>query len=277
MELQYGIDYSYWYEVEKAKLHPDIQTKFKIHHYDKDTEEFVQDACNISYFKHVFDNTASIFLLPFVSATSRNAILNRGVMFVASSELFKEMLDGCPRRDSVLDIGAGDGNVTRRFADSFANVYATETSPPMRNRLQARGYNVMEISNWHERAYDAITCLNVLDRCHEPYKLLQDMYNSVKTNGGTVIIALVLPYHGSVEGGQSWARQKEPLKIKGISYEEQLSSFILDILEPMGFELNLATKVPYLCTGDIQAKYYSLADSLVSLNVKPEQASESIM
>lgn len=267
--MDIGNSCSYWYNVDKKKLHDTVQICFKEHYYDNETEKFIVDACNISYFKHVFDNTMSIFLLPFISATSRNALLNRGIMFVASSDLFAEMLNYSGKYDSVLDIGAGCGDVTIKFSHLFQQVYVTETSPTMRQRLQAKGFVTLDVDSWINRSYNVISCLNVLDRCHEPMKLLQDIYNCLSSFGGTVLIALVLPYNGSVEEGQIWQPQRDPLPIKGISFEDQLSSFIVDILEPLGFELNLATKVPYLCTGDLHSKYYSLSDCLLSLNVRP--------
>lgn len=269
MELEYGTDYSYWYQVNEKKLHDTVQASFKKHHYDDETEKFIVDVCNISYFKHIFDNTVSIFLLPFVSATSRNALLNRGIMFVASTELFAEMLAYTGKYESLLDIGAGCGNVTIKFSSLFKDVFVTETSPTMRQRLQSKGFTALEVENWSSRTYDVISCLNVLDRCHEPMKLLEDIRNSLSPTGGSALVALVLPYHGSVEEGQVWQPQREPLPIKGGTFEEQLSSLVVDILEPMGFELNLATKVPYLCSGDLQARYYSLSDCLLSLNVRP--------
>lgn len=269
MELEYRTNYSHWYEVNGDKLHNTVRDSFKKHHYDSETEKFIVDACNISYFKHIFDNTMSIFLLPFISATSRNALLNRGIMFVASSQLFGEMLAYTGKYESILDIGAGCGNVTVKFSELFDHVYATETSPTMRQRLLSKGFTILEVENWMGQTYNVISCLNVLDRCHQPMKLLKDIHTCLSKSGGTAMIALVLPYHGSVEEGHLWQPQQEPLPIKGLCFEEQLSSFIVDILEPIGFELNLATKVPYLCTGDLHARYYSLSDCLLSLNVKP--------
>eukprot|EP00116_Pleurobrachia_bachei_P017604 sb/3477866/ len=39
----------------------------------------------------------------------------------------------------------------------------------------------------------------------------------------------------------------------------------------MGFELSYVTKVPYLCTGDLHNKYYSLSDGLIAVTVSPEE------
>ena len=40
----------------------------------------------------------------------------------------------------LLDVGAGDGNVTRRLAPLFDDITVTEASKHMGNRLRARGY-----------------------------------------------------------------------------------------------------------------------------------------
>ena len=277
MELEYGTDFSYWYHVDQNRLHQSVREKFHKHHYDEETEEFVVNACNISYFKHVSDNFFSLFLVPFLGATSRNAILNRGVMFVGSSTLFQAMLEPCPHRDSLLDIGAGSGNVTEKIASGFTDVFATETCPQMVSRLTGRGYTVLGIEDWVDRSYSVISCLNVLDRCHRPMEMLQSMYSCLKERGGMAIIALVLPYNGSVEEGQEWVAQEEPLEMRGISFEQQLSYFCHYILEPMGFQLSYVTKVPYLCTGDLHNKYYSLSDGLVAVTVPPEDTQEEVV
>ena len=269
MEVQSQPNFDDWYEIKEEKLDPNVCKSFKTHFYDNETEEFIIGACNISYFKHFFDSTISIFLLPFVSTTSRNAILNRGNMFVASSSLFAEMISYCQNTKTLLDIGAGSGNVTMKLSSQFDKVFATETSPSMCDRLQAKGYTVLQADNWTCYEFDVISCLNVLDRCHDPLKLLEEIYKVLSKKGGTCIIALVLPYHGSVEEGNVWSTQRGSLPIRGKGFEEQLSSLVVEVLEPLGFELNMATRVPYLCTGDLHASYYCLTDCLLSLNVRP--------
>ena len=268
-EEQGTLQFSYWYDIKESELHANVREKFIRHFYDSETEEFVTNACNISYLKHAYDNTMTIFLVPFMSATSRNGFLNRGLMFVASGELFHKVLRGCGT-GRLLDIGAGSGLVTTKFAGIFREVFATETSASMKSRLQSKGYTVLDINSWKEETFDVISCLNVLDRCHEPMELLQDMRSSLGKTGGMVMVALVLPYKGTVEEGNTWVSQQDPMPIRGISVEEQLSCFITKVLEPMGFELNFVTKVPYLCTGDLYAKYYSLTDCLMTLTVKKD-------
>ena len=256
-----------WYHINLDNFSAEIASKIQTHFCDDDTLEFIQSSKNVSYGKHVFDSFMTIFLYPFFGATSRNGLLNRGIMFVASRELFTKLLSFSTTKRKLLDIGAGDGNVTKNLATHFNDVYVTECSAPMRYRLQSKGYNLLEINDWQNYCFDTVSCLNVLDRCDDPYKLLSDIYNNLKVNGGLLILAIVLPYHGLVENANDWKPQPNPLKINGSSFEEQLSSLITDVLQPMGYELNIATKVPYLCSGDLNASYYSLNDALLSLTV----------
>lgn len=64
----------------------------------------------------------------------------------------------------LLDIGAGDGNVTRRLAPLFDEVHATETSAPMCWRLSRAGFRVLGVDAWARagtryEARDVILCL----------------------------------------------------------------------------------------------------------------------
>lgn len=68
--------------------------------------------------------------------------LQRGSMFVVSLPQFRKLLrvNEDWRADNLLDLGAGDGEVTAHIAPLFRTVYATEISPIMRTLLQKKGY-----------------------------------------------------------------------------------------------------------------------------------------
>lgn len=66
-------------------------------------------------------------------------------MFVLSEAQTRAMLREAPRpaRDgagALVDIGAGDGEVSRRFAHLYTAKYATEISGSMRKALSRKGY-----------------------------------------------------------------------------------------------------------------------------------------
>ena len=55
----------------------------------------------------------------------------------------------------------------------------------------------------------------------------------------------------------------------GTGFEAQLSSLYADVLRPLGFELEAATRAPYLCEGDLSRPYYYLHDALLVLRPVP--------
>lgn len=171
----------------------------------------------------------------------------------------------------MLDIGAGDGKITLRLAQSLLqlnnnitlSVYATETSYIMKDRLREKNIEVIneirDVENVH-----LISCLNVLDRCVDPKALLTDVYQSLHPNG-RALLALVLPYNHYVERNSShlpldplmshWPNRSLPFNDEINAYFEQLES--------MGFRIESFTKAGYLCEGDIRQSFYWLIDVLV--------------
>jgi 16S rRNA A1518/A1519 N6-dimethyltransferase RsmA/KsgA/DIM1 with predicted DNA glycosylase/AP lyase activity len=63
-------------------------------------------------------------------------------MFVVSLQQFLKLLgaDEGWRGRTLLDLGAGDGEVTAHLSPLFARTYVTEVSHTMRTLLQNRGY-----------------------------------------------------------------------------------------------------------------------------------------
>jgi SAM-dependent methyltransferase len=172
---------------------------------------------------------------------------------------------------NMLDIGAGDGKITLRLAQSLLqlnngimlNVYATETSYIMKDRLREKNMSVIndirELSDVH-----LISCLNVLDRCVDPKALLTDIYHSLHPSG-RALLALVLPYNHYVERTNSHL-PVDPLLShwpnRTLPFNEEINSFF-EQLESMGFRIEAFTKAGYLCEGDIRQSFYWLIDILV--------------
>lgn len=63
-------------------------------------------------------------------------------MFVVSQPQFRKLLrvNESWKAESLLDLGAGDGEVTQHIASLFETVYATEVSHTMKDLLQKKGY-----------------------------------------------------------------------------------------------------------------------------------------
>ncbi|XP_063999014.1 protein-L-histidine N-pros-methyltransferase-like [Pogoniulus pusillus] len=211
---------------------------------------------------------SSIFSL-FMSRTSINGLLGRGSMFVFSPEQFQRLLKINPEWKShrLLDLGAGDGEVTKVMSPHFEEIYATELSETMIWQLQKKKYRVLGINEWQNIGfqYDVISCLNLLDRCDQPLTVLKDIRSVLEPTRGRVILALVLPFHPYVENvGGKWEKPSEVLEIKGHTWEEQVNS-LPEVFSKAGFAIEAFTRLPYLCEGDMYNDYYVLDDAVFVL------------
>ncbi|KAK3917897.1 putative NADH dehydrogenase [ubiquinone] flavoprotein 2, mitochondrial [Frankliniella fusca] len=198
-------------------------------------------------------------------------------MFVFSSEQFARLVEG-RTGGRLLDLGAGDGAVTSQMEPFFDEVSVTEISAPMRKILARRKYRILEIENWaNSGLWDVISCLNVLDRCSKPEELLAQIHDSL-TPEGKAIFAIVLPYQPYVEvGGKGDHQPEERLPIEGISFDEQVASFVKNVLHPANFQVEKWTRLPYLCEGDLQQAYYWLSDAVFVRNARGVQTSSSAL
>ena len=75
-----------------------------------------------------------------------NGYLQRGSMFVISSEQYQMLLDHAnikvgQIKSKMIDLGAGDGQVTLKLAPFYQHIFATETSKPMQNLLKVLELN----------------------------------------------------------------------------------------------------------------------------------------
>ncbi|KAH9187259.1 hypothetical protein AeNC1_010769 [Aphanomyces euteiches] len=192
------------YSVDVNKIGDDLRSKFIPLDRDDETQEFLNSCFETGVYNMVA-STLSTFLNMFYSVTDTNGMLDRGQMFVVSSanvsKLFK-FPQGYSPAGKLLDIGAGDGNVTARLAPFVKTVYSTEVSIPMVRALNARDFQYVLTflvgSRFHSSAthttdlshpdvvaqgpYDFISLLNVLDRADKPLTLLHQIHNLLSPN-----------------------------------------------------------------------------------------------
>ncbi|KAJ3608176.1 hypothetical protein NHX12_025226 [Muraenolepis orangiensis] len=266
-----GFDSREWYECSPDLLGEAVLPLFVQSHLDAKTQAFLKHSVDKSgwLFTQLYHSFMSTVLSPLVSRTSINGLLSRGSMFVFSPDQFRRLLRVSPewRSDRLLDLGAGNGGVTEVMGAHFREVYATEVSIPMKWHLQRRNYKVLAVEQWELTGfqYDLISCLNLLDRCDNPLDLLKGMQRSLVPGTGRVILALVLPFQPWVEIGGKWQRPKERLRVKGKTWEEQVTSMSNDVFLEAGLEVEAVTRLPYLCEGDMYKDYYVLDDAVFVL------------
>ncbi|XP_022901600.2 protein-L-histidine N-pros-methyltransferase [Onthophagus taurus] len=265
------IDKKQWYQCNLANMPSNISSKFVQLEPDEDTNQFISQSeeKSDSLFVQIWHTIAKAFLSLFMSQTSINGWLRRGSMFVLSYNQFIKLMgkDKDMLEDSLLDLGAGDGAVTSHLAKAYKNVYVTELSSTMQTLLQHRGFHVLPISEWQTKKYHTVACLNLLDRCENPFGMLKEIRGTLEPNGRAVI-ALVLPLSQYVETGSKNHQPKEFLEITGLTFEDQVESAIHQLFEPLGFEMESWTRVPYLCEGDLNQSFYWLDDAVFILKLK---------
>lgn len=206
-----------------------------------------------------------------------NGLLGIYPMHVLSTDQWAELLGPTARNDgrfgTLLDIGAGRGDVTAELASLFDKVSVTETSRAMAWRLRRLGYETWEGDLAEglpiQPGFDVVSLLNVLDRCDQPMKLLATARQLVKP-GGLLVVALVLPYEPLVYDGGMSRRPREVLPIASRDFEDAAREFIGGALLPMGLELVQVSRAPYLSGGDAHAPFYELDDLLVVARASPE-------
>ncbi|KAH0631938.1 hypothetical protein JD844_019848 [Phrynosoma platyrhinos] len=260
-----------WYMCNTEQLCESLQPVFIQSYLDQGTQIFLNNSIEKSgwLFIQLYHSFVSSVFSLFMSRTSINGLLGRGSMFVFSPEQFQRLLKINPDWKSrrLLDLGAGDGEVTKVMSPHFEETYATELSETMIWQLQKKKYRVLGINEWQNTGfqYDVISCLNLLDRCDQPLTVLKDIRSVLEPTRGRVILALVLPFHPYVENvGGKWDKPSEVLEIKGQTWEEQVNS-LPEVFRKAGFAIEAFTRLPYLCEGDMYNDYYVLDDAVFVL------------
>jgi len=169
----------------------------------------------------------------------------------------------------LLDIGAGDGNVTLQYAPLFSEVFVTEASSLMCSRLKEKGFNVIPTADLadlliQKQKFDVICCCNVLDRCSKPITVIKQIRDLLEDNG-RVLFAVVLPFKPFVESGSSRKAPEEILEVRGSNWEEYVNSLVKVAFEKEGFEVEKVAKLPYISEGDAVYNYYVLSDAIFVL------------
>lgn len=247
---------------------------------DDETRMFL-DSCRPRW---LVDAAAGV-LRSCLSVTDVNGLLGRGQMFVLSGEQMEKLLGaplaaaraahGGPLR--LLDVGAGDGEVTARLSKLFGGVTATEVSRVMCHRLARRGFTVRHTPRIsadvfpEDGAFDVVSCMNLLDRCDFPAEMLRDAARLARRGTGRVLLAVVLPFSEFVEEGAGRRAPRGALPMRGarcsdgVSLEASLTALVERVLIPLGLEVERLSRVPYLCRGDSVQPFYVLSDALLVL------------
>ena len=183
------------------------------------------------------------------------------------SALQWQALLGPERHGRLLDVGAGVGGVTRQLAASFTEVSAVETSTSLVRRLRDEGFAAwkadLTAAPVPGAPYDAIALLNVLDRCARPRTLVANLVDAL-VPGGRLVVAMPLPYRPVYYAGPRTSAPVQRLPLGQGTWEEQATLLVERVLQPLGLELEVLSRAPYLSEGDRHTVFYEL-DAVIAV------------
>ena len=284
------------YACAESRLLPELREKFRALTRDAATDAFLMRASRRPYLVNWGQAAACTFLRKFMSLTDANAMLGRGKMHVLSEAHVADLLGARKKKNEaaaappteklLLDVGAGEGEVTEKFRDGggFDVVVATEASAPMVRRLRQKKFDVVlessdvstvtracaEATGKRIRAEDGFDCvalLNVLDRCDTPFTLLGQLRKLLKDEGGVLVLAVVVPFRPFVEDGNAHRAPREALGLDpNGAWEAGVNQIWEKVLRPSGFKVERLARVPYISEGDQKHGAYILDDAVFVLS-----------
>jgi SAM-dependent methyltransferase len=209
----------------------------------------------------------------YLSDFDANALTGMYRMQLLPQSAWRSLLEG-HTGGRLLDVGAGSGDVTSALAPCFGEVEATEVSRGMARRLTKRGIRCHAVDLTEAplpgAAFDAVSLLNVLDRCQRPRQLLRHCLQALAP-GGVFIVALALPYRPFYFDGPATPEPLERLECDpgtAGTWEDGARRFIERDLLPLGLRLQCFARAPYLSAGDSARPLYEL-DDVVAVLSKP--------
>lgn len=198
----------------------------------------------------------------FVSDYDANGLLGMYPMHLLSTAQWRSLLPLNPGAN-LLDVGAGDGGLTRQLAPLFSSITTSETSRAMARRLRRIGYECLERDVGEGQlagTYDCITCLNVVDRTPKPRQLVASLARALESNG-LLVLATPLPLRAFYYEGPQTLEPRDGFRCPGPSWERAASQFAEAIAElAPNLVLVRWTKAPYLSWGDAESSLYVLDD-----------------
>ncbi|MFK7998189.1 MAG: methyltransferase domain-containing protein [Polyangiales bacterium] len=209
-----------------------------------------------------------------------NGLVGAHDMRVLGTEQARRLLTaaGIKEGGTLLDVGAGEGQVTDELAPLFSAVTTTELSTGMARRLRGRGYECHTLDLAEERlpgsaeaeGFDCVALLNVIDRTSRPYRLVERLQTLLRP-GGVLLCTVPLPLKPHVHMGPVTVSPEEVLPTpRGRGNFVDCMSSLAEIFFPAcNLEPVLLSRVPYLCRGDRKKPVIALDDAVFVCRARP--------
>jgi len=247
---------SFPYECDRARLGAELASRFAPLSPDAERDAWLARYATAP---HGFWATRlSQAILPFSTAYQVHGWLGMYPMHLLSAEAWRELLGAGPF-DHLLDVGAGAGYVTEGARALFRRITCTETSSAMLRRLKGRGFDTHagDLTLLPERAFDVVSCFNVIDRTARPLTLLRAVASRAKQDGRVLIsVPLPLSPHVHVAGGTIAPDERLPLDAH--DWESAARVVTEQVIGPAGLTVQRLARVPYLSRGDANRTLYVL-------------------
>jgi len=209
--------------------------------------------------------TARHLLRPFMSDFALNGTLGTYPLYLLHTRHWRALLGGSVG-GRLLDVGAAAGEVTQELAPLFDEVVATDISGPMVRRLRRIGFDARKIDLARQdlpgKRFDAVTLLNVLDRCDDPAALLAAAVRMC-VPGGLIVISTPLPYDPWRYVGSLPMRPRKPLPLRGQLFDADLGGLVDVVLPLAGLEPLRWITTPYVSAGDRRRAEYRLDAAVI--------------
>lgn len=244
------------YECDRARLGARLAGQFAPLAADQERDQWLADLGARPH--GAFVTQLARGLSSFASIYDVHGWLGIYPMHLLSRAQWRALLGDGPF-EHLLDIGAGAGYVTEGARELFQHVTCTETSRAMQRRLRSRGFDVHTgaLASLPERAFDVVSCFNVLDRTARPHPLLREAALRL-THAGRLLIAVPLPLSPHVHVAGGTVSPDERLPTTAQSWEGAARALTEQVIEPAGLTVERLSRVPYLSRGDSACPLYTL-------------------
>jgi len=200
--------------------------------------------------------------------------------YLLSTAQWGELLTGHARgsRGVALDVGAGDGSLNEPVRSLFSKIVATELTVPLVCRLRASGLDAViaeELLAEHlgRSEFDMIFILNVLDRCKDPFSMLEQAHALLPPDGW-LVVSVVLPAF-QADAADGVGGEQRTWRVVGQDFETATASLVRDVMLPSNFEPLRIVRAPYFCAGDRYSPVAALDACVMVLRRLPPPSSTS--
>jgi len=257
-------DLALHYRIDLARLPLELQQVFVELDADASTRAWIDAAIARpnSRMKTLLRDLA----MSFVNFYDANGLTNGFQDRLLSTAQWQRLLGR--RGARLLDIGAGDGEVTAQLAPLFTEIVTTELSKPMVRRLRRRGYAShycdLAFEAIDDRDFDVVALQNVIDRTTHPLRLL-DHAEQLLARDGRLVVAVPVPIQPVVYAGTSHVEPAEPMPVGAPDFESAVTELYEQVFVPNGYRVTALSRAPYLCSGSAREPVEVLDDVIFVL------------